>query len=460
MARGPSNDFLRALLAEAEWTGQDLARAVNVVGAEAGLGLRYGRASVSQWVSGTRPRDPGPALVAEALSRRLGRSVTAAEAGFAGEPDVWWGWSLPAKLAELAAAAGADRRAARRVCVYRLAACEVPVWRTGGGRPQVTDLRGAGDRDRPVGWTARMAGRELELATIVVRLLSMVDQSYGGGVMRAPASAFLAHVVGPWLNAPLDGRARGELMAVCSQLAHLCGFMSFDDHAQGPAQRFYRTSLLIASDGGRREEFAWALRAMSVQAHSLGHFRPALQLAESAVSPRLTVLTRASVSGQVAVALASTGSRRRALREIGKAEELLDRALDTPSHSVGSYHRAALAFQKATVHAHLHDPGAALEALREALPLWSAAERRSRAITLARMAELELGQGLLEEAVATAHRFLDDCSQIHSARVRGALTGLRARFRPHGKNQAARALLQRAAQAANALGTAQRAAPV
>ncbi|WP_165964568.1 hypothetical protein, partial [Actinomadura sp. KC216] len=306
-----------------------------------------------------------------------------------------------------------------------------------------------GNRDHPAGAAARTAGRELELAATVVRLFSMVDQSYGGGVVRASASAFLAHVVGPWLSAPADGRARGELMAVCSQLAHLCGFMSFDDHAQGPAQRFYRTSLLIASDGSRREEYAWALRAMSVQAHSLGHFRPALQLAESAASPRLSVLTRASVSAQAAVALASTGSRRRAVREIGKAEQLLDRALDTPSHSVGSYHRAALAFHKATVHAHLNEHRAALGALREALPLWSTAERRSRAITLARMAELELGQGMLEEAVATAHRFLDAYSQIHSARVREALTDLQARLRPYGKNHAARTLLQRAAQIVN-----------
>ncbi|WP_084265278.1 hypothetical protein [Actinomadura macra] len=429
---------MRSLLAEAGWTGERLAQAVNVVGAEAGLGLRYGRASVTQWTSSTRPRPPGPALIAEAFSRRLGRSVTIAETGFEDAEDTYWSLGLPAQLKELAAGAGADRQAARRVCVYRLGACQVPVWQDGARR-----IHRAG----PISGSH---GSELELANAMVLLFSKIDQSYGGGVLRASASAFLAHVGGPWFQRPADDPRRPELLAVCSRLAHVCGFMSFDDQAHGPAQRFYRASLLTAAEADRQEEHAWALRAMSVQAHALGHFRPALELIEAAASPRLTMLTRASVSGQTAVALASIGSRRRAMLELDRAEDLLGRASETPARPVGAYHPAELAFQRALVHDHFNDRRAALAALRESLSRWSAAERRSRAITLARIAECELEQGLLEEAVVTAHRFLDDYSSIQSARIRGFLADLRARLRPYGNSAAASALLQRAVRVANA----------
>ncbi|QXJ23769.1 hypothetical protein AGRA3207_004970 [Actinomadura graeca] len=439
MSPAPSNDRLRALLAEAEWTGGRLAQAVNAVGAEAGLGLRYGRASVTQWMSGTRPRDPGPALIAEALSRRLGRSLGIVDTGFEGAEDAYWSMDLPAQLTELAAAAGTDRQAARRVCVYRLADCRVPGWQ------EIRD-----GRIHRGGPSPESGGPEMELAHTMVRLFSEVDRSHGGGVLRAPASAFLSHVGGPWCRTPPGDSRRAEFLGVCSRLAHVCGFMSFDDQAHGPAQRFYRASLRTAAEAGHREEYAWALRAMSVQAHDLGHFRQALELIETAASPRLTVLTRASLAGQAAVALASTGSRRRALAELLRAEELLGRAPETPARPVGSYHPAELSFQRALVHSHLNDRRAALTALRESLARWPPAERRSRAITLARIAEFELEQGLLEEAVATAHRFLDDYSYIRSARIRRFLAGLRARLRPYGNSRAAGALLHRAVRVADA----------
>src|SRR5579872_6196878 len=111
---------LRRLLAEAGWSGAELARAVNAVGAETGVALRYGRASAAQWLSGARPRSPAPALIAEALSRRLERAVTPAETGLASRGR---GHADPAAaLIKLADAASADRNLALRSCVYSLVA--------------------------------------------------------------------------------------------------------------------------------------------------------------------------------------------------------------------------------------------------------------------------------------------------------------------------------------------------
>ncbi|NBE56085.1 hypothetical protein GUY60_32550, partial [Streptomyces sp. YC537] len=80
------NARLRALLAEAGWSNEQCARAVNAAGAEIGLVLRYDRTSVAHWLTGTQPRPPVPQLLAETLSRRLGRVATPAGAGFTQHP--------------------------------------------------------------------------------------------------------------------------------------------------------------------------------------------------------------------------------------------------------------------------------------------------------------------------------------------------------------------------------------
>lgn len=81
--KGTRNTRLAALQQEAGWTNGDLAREVNRLGTLHGLRLAYDRTAVAHWLSGSRPRPPVPALVAEILSRRLGRLVTPEWAGLA-----------------------------------------------------------------------------------------------------------------------------------------------------------------------------------------------------------------------------------------------------------------------------------------------------------------------------------------------------------------------------------------
>lgn len=83
MAKRDPNGRLRTLLIEARWSGQDFARAVNGIAAEAGLTLSYDRTSVSHWLAGTRPPAHVVDLAAEALSRRTGRRIAAADTGLA-----------------------------------------------------------------------------------------------------------------------------------------------------------------------------------------------------------------------------------------------------------------------------------------------------------------------------------------------------------------------------------------
>ena len=82
VARQP-NERLQALIQEAGCSNAGLARRVNMVGAERGLDLRYDKTSVARWLRGQQPRGRAPGIIAEALGRKLGRTVTIDEIGMA-----------------------------------------------------------------------------------------------------------------------------------------------------------------------------------------------------------------------------------------------------------------------------------------------------------------------------------------------------------------------------------------
>lgn len=85
---------------------------------------------------------------------------------------------------------------------------------------------------------------------------------------------------------------------------------------------------------------------------------------------------------------------------------------------------AALARQQAAVRAQLGDCDGAIRALTVSVRHRPAGERRSRAITLARLAELQLDTAAVETARGTGQRFLQDYPHPRSRRV--------GRWRPCG----------------------------
>lgn len=437
------NDRLRALLAEAGWTGGDLARGVNTVAAEAGLRLEYRRASVAQWLAGGQPRPPVPELVTEALSRALGRLVSLADAGLAGakqpggtneEGEV----SVGTELAGLGRIAGSTRRDALRYSVYSLSALMVP------GLPEaagvVANSSSAARHPLCVGST------EIEAAAATIKMFSAADETLGASLMRAPLADYLAGTIAPWLKARATTDVHRRMLSIAAELAYLCGFMCFDDELHGAAQRYYRAALRLSAEAGDPTAYAITLRTMSAQAHLLGHHRQAAQLAEAAVETAATKVppqTRAFLLGQEAVAAAAEGDRHHAASVLLTAERELD-AVTSTSSVVGAYHHGSLAHQRAAVLACLGDKPGAISALQESIRHRPASEHRSRAITQARLAELQLGCGRVEEAADTWSRFLDTYSIVRSGRARTAMVTLRARMRPHKKIPAVGSLLHRA----------------
>jgi tetratricopeptide (TPR) repeat protein len=431
------NTVLRELMAEAAWTGDALARAVNIVGAEAGQSLRYGRSSVTHWLTGMCPRPPVPEFVAEAFSRKLGRPVPVADTGLgqaaeaaAALPPGLWELNVPSRLAPDGPASTARR--------YHLADLAVPTWE------ELTDRRASRS------WRAETGDKierwQVSAAASMVGLFSDTDFAFGGGHARGALTGYLATVIAPWLRATSPPAVRRDLLMTAAKLTYLCAFTHYDDELHGTAQHYYLTTLRLAAEAGDATGYAVTLRALSGQARILGHHRQAVQLAEAAVlavAGNAVPQTKAFLFGQLAVAHAADGSRRDAIRHLITAERHLDRARDTPE-PIGGCHPASLAHQQAAVRSKLGDRTGAIQALTVSVRYRPPEERRSRALTLARLAELQLDHGELEAACVTWQRFLQDYPHLRSRRLDRAFRSMRTSLRPHSANSAVVALRRQA----------------
>ncbi|WP_051941214.1 hypothetical protein [Phaeacidiphilus oryzae] len=394
-ARRP-NGRLRSLLREAGWSGQDLATAVNRAAEGTGLVRRYDRTTVAHWLSGSRPADPVPRLVAEVLTGALGRQVTVADT------------ALSARGAPAAP-----------------------------GTPLPSTVSPARHRIGPE--HVRAAESVLEsMLTAVVRT--------GGDGVREALTGYLSTTVLPWLRVPAAPRVHHALLTAASRLAELTGFSCFDGHLHEPARGYYRTALALGREAGDPQCRALALRALSVQAHHLGRPSRALEYAESAAGeiPRLPDREGGWVAGQFAVAAAGCGDRSTALGQLSRARLLLDRATAAAGRPLAS-HAAALGRQEAELLCALGDRTGAIRALAGSVRERPPAEQLALAVTRARLAELQLDHGHLERACDTWQRLLDEAAALASARLDAARHRMRSRLLPHRRHPAAAALLARTA---------------
>ncbi|MFD9977673.1 hypothetical protein ACFWZR_25795 [Streptomyces sp. NPDC059017] len=429
------------MLKEAQWTGDALAKAVNVLAAEAGLSLRYQRPSVAQWLAGAVPRAPVPLLVAEAMSRRLGREVTAEDAGFTGPDDsrktgTAFGGEDAGEvlhaLARLSEEASHKRDDSR--LVYALTAVEE---------------MSSEARSRTLWAAARPSGRrigraEVSSAEAMLQLLSSIEQTFGGGYVRTALATYLDTVIGSWLAAPSSPVVGRNIYSVAAKLSCLCGFVHFDDEQHGLGLHYYVSGLRLAASAEDDFTAAAVLRGLSVQAYTLGHRRQARWLAEGAArrgSPRVPGHLRAAVMGQQAVTAAAVGDRRVARDCLRLAERWLDDSA-IPLVPIGAYHLGSLAHQHGEVALLLGDFQRAESFLRTAIRQRPPYEGRSRALILHKLAVLQLSQGELDAACDSWHQFVKASTSVRSHRVESAVAEMRARLLPYANYSEAASVLR------------------
>ncbi|WP_129311577.1 hypothetical protein [Streptomyces sp. L2] len=442
MSRRSPNDRLSALLAEADWSAGELARAVNRLGAAQSLTLRYDRTSVAHWLSGSKPREAVVALVAAAFCRRLGRFVTVEDTGLdhsAPEP----GLRRPGKerettsLARLVILTRADASPERRSLLmrspYRVEAVPSPDW-----QPQPSWIPVPGARHRATQEDVRAMRSFSE--TVAAQL-----ERFGGRHGRSALVAYLADDVSRVLTASAPDLLRRTLLVSAAQLTQLLAMMTEDAGCHGLAQIYYHVALDLARDSGNAVAYGLVLRAMSVQALQMDHPRRALELAQSAVDVSGSSAHGAALAfllSQQAVTHAYDGQRHAAIRDLVVAEASLERASNVPGPFT-AYPRAGLEYQRAQALLALRLPVEALSSLRDSARHRDSERRRTSALTEFRLGEVLMAMGHLEEACVHWNRFLDHCLYLHSARVDQSLAQLHQMLRPHQRQRHASSVWER-----------------
>ncbi|MGW3564333.1 hypothetical protein ACWDSL_10630 [Streptomyces sp. NPDC000941] len=442
MAERQANEALARLLVEARWeTNRQFVAAVNRVGAEMDLALRYDGSAVTHWLRGVTPQRKARSAILEALSRRLGRPVTSAEAGF-GAPLLVGpeapSYSTADPIEGLVDTGRADMDPSRRaVLTAALYAAALPI-------PVYEDLTKR-VRHQTTGRTTRIGAGEVNTVRIMTeRIADILDES-GGAHARPMAAAFLVNTVTPWLRAGASDAVRSDMLSAASDLVYLTGWMAMYEKAHGLGQRYYVKALELAAAAEDHVTYCRTLRGMALQAANLKHARKALELADSAAeaAPAAGPRLRAFLTGQQAHGAALVGDRKQAFARLSETESALSKA-DNRRDAIGRYDQAAYHFHVSSVLYALGDVPGSVKAMKDSNRVRPAVERQGRAHANGLLAQRQLEMGHLEAACATWGHFLDDYERLSSARADEHFVTMRRRLRPHQANRYVRDLTGRA----------------
>ncbi|MEV0603502.1 transcriptional regulator [Streptomyces sp. NPDC050315] len=438
VARQP-NERLQALIQEAACSNAGLARRVNVCGAEHGLDLRYDKTSVARWLRGQQPRGRAPAIIAEALGRKLGRTVTIDEIGMADGKNLASGVGLQFSPTVLGAIeqvcelwrSDVGRRDFLSGSTVAASALVEPSrdWLITGADTQVA--RNAG---------ARVGRSDVEAVRSMTSALSELDHQYGSGHVRPVVVHYLNSVVSGLLAGTYRESVGRELFAAVARLTELGGYMAVDTGQPGLAQRYYIQALRLAQAAGDRGYGGYVLAAsMSHLAASLGNPREIAQLARAAqegtrghVTPRAEAMFCAAEARGHAL----MGDTRAFQSVAGRAVSAMERAEsgtdagDDPAW-IAHFDPAYLADELAHCHRDLGQAAAARQQAEQALAGHPESRARRRAIGLVLLASAQVQQREIEQACHTGTKAAELLSGLRSSRGAEYLEDFQARLEPY-----------------------------
>lgn len=455
VARQP-NERLQALIQEAVCSNAGLARRVNMCGAEHGLDLRYDKTSVARWLRGQQPRGRAPGIIAEAIGRKLGRTVTLDEIGMANGKNLASGVGLHFAPTVLGAV--------EQVC---------ELWRSDVGRrdflagtsiaasalvePSRDWLITEPDTQVARGSGSRVGEADVETVRAMTESFSRLDHRYGSGHIRPVLVHYLNSVVSGLLTGSYRERTGRELFAAVARLTELAGYMAVDTGQHSLAQRYYIQSLRLAQAAGDRAYGGYVLAAsMSHLAASLGNPREIAQLARAAqegargqITPRVEAMfCAAEARGH---ALMSEASAFQTLA--GRAQDAMDRAESAPDSGddpvwIVHFDRSYLADELAHCYRDLGQAGQAAAHAEKALAGHPESRARRRAIGMLLLASAQVQQREVEQGCHTGVRATQLLSTVRSERGTEYLDDLRQRLAPYGDTAAVREFSSRLEPAA------------
>ncbi len=438
MARSRTpNTRLAAVLEEAGLTREQAAGLFVQVAAEAGARefAAVGRSHVSHWVAGSQPSGHAPAYLAEALSRRLGRTVTREEIGMGGSDRTHpspGGWETDTLIAIADLSSEGERDVDRRRALgtaFSVAALALPAesWWERAARTT-----------RPASGTLHVGAEDVEAVREMTGLLSRIDQRRGGAHARSAAFRYLTEDVDRLLHGrfPSD-QVRRAMFAAAGELAYINGWMSFDSSQHAAAQRFFRVAVKLAAEADDRPLTGHILRAVAHQAADLGHPQDAVRTAEASMDrDRYTQACpreRALLGVVHARTLAAAGNRHQAAAALIRAEDDLRAAEpgDDEPGRVFFFAEASLAHETARALRDIGDyEGAAYQFRRSVRTRQVATFTRTHAVTLGYLGEVLARTGRIDEAHGAWSASLDAVQGVQSGRTRAVVSDMRSAISP------------------------------
>ncbi|MFD5000705.1 tetratricopeptide repeat protein [Streptomyces buecherae] len=437
---GPNTE-LEKIFQETGWTLRQFAQAVNRAATEAGAPTRYREPSIHQWLKGHLPVQRVRPLVLEALSRKLGRAISLADAGFPALPAEAGSTTHEDLVGDLIALGRQDMDPSRRTILSASvfsATFAVPSW------AEAIERRSLVTSDKSI----RIGTSDVTLVRSMIKNFSQLDDVMGGKVTRPSAAAFLVNNVAPLLHAPAKESVRSDLLSAASEFCYLLGYMAVDEGAHALAQRYYSKALELAGGAGDPSLYCLTLHGMSSQAVNSGQAPTALRLANAAAGParEVSVNMRVHLYAQQAYSAAAAHHKAEAFSLLRQAENSLSKAEPESGKSVvGLASPGLLAYYRAQVEYSLGNVSRSVTEMHEALkPLRGQGRLRRRVLDTGRLADRQCQSGLLEEACATWGLALTEYPHVRSGRCDEQMRVMFARLRPYLRNPHARALFERA----------------
>jgi len=436
MSREP-NAQLIAVMDEAQVSNKGLAKRMKDTAAQRGVNLGTTHVSVQRWRDGAGIQPQTAAIMADALSAKLGRRITPTDLGFFDYTQqtpphpVGYPGTVPDVLSMLESLAdqSADAPAPDRLVIADgdLSAA-VLSWMI--GRPDGIQA------DRPS--HQRVGMRDVRAIKDAAGMFMQLDFKYGGGHGHKALRHYFRHEVLPLLDASYSEKVGTALFGAAAEVSQLLARTAYDTGNHQLAHRYLTSTLRLSQVIDDRMFGARILGNLSHQANYLGNHAQAIQLARAAVEGakgRATPRAMANYSAMEARALSNAGDRIAAGRAMNEAERHFEHA-DTAEDPawLGYFDSAELMGELCHCFRDLKMRREAVEQAQRAVD--STDPKYARTLGFCRMvlAQSQLLNGELEAAVTTASLAVDGGDTLQSSRFQRYVTDFQAEVSIHATN--------------------------
>ncbi|MFF7098519.1 Tat pathway signal protein [Streptomyces rubradiris] len=440
------NTRLETVIRELGLSQRQLATRFRAVAAEHGASELQSVAQpyIARWI-GSPVEGRAPYILAETLSRGLGRRITLADIGLAApaepepQPPAWSEDTLTMLVTLGSTDMDINRRRLLTNSVYSVAALAVPEDRW---FEQAID-RARARRPLSQYW---VTAEDVEAVREMAAFFSRRDQQRGGRAGRTALVAYLRSEVAELLSGrfPTEDIRRG-MTSAAAELAYLAGWTAFDAGEHPVAQQWLTIATKLAEEAGDAPLAGHVLRAMAHQAVDLGKPQEAVRLAEASLSSRRYAQAcwrERSLLGVVhARGLAAAGEKKAAVAALLRAEQDLSRADadDDEPNRVFFFAEASLAHETAATLRDLGDLPEAEKQFIRSVRTRRAQFARTHSVTLGYLGAVQAQQGHLDRACDTWSQALDAMTGVQSGRARETVVQMRRALSPFRNRAGSRA---------------------